>query len=92
MAKVFSQRLFAISPDLTISCTCEDTRYGFRHLAKILRGEGWMTGDKPAKACYYNRTWESFEFQTVLQNLADNKTNSLTDAERTAIRNTTWRD
>lgn len=87
MGKIYSQRLFQVTPDLTISCTCEDTRTAFRHVAKIIR-DGWMTGDKPVKICYLNRTWESFEFESVLEKLANSK-NSLTEAERTAIRNTT---
>ena len=85
MGKIYSQRLFQVTPDLTISCTCEDTRTAFRHVAKIIRG-GWMTGDKPVKICYLNRTWESFEFESVLDALAGAK-NSLTVDERTAIRN-----
>ena len=85
MAKIFSMRNFEITPDLTVHCQCEDTRYGFRHTARIMRG-GWITPDKMAKVCYYNRTWEAFEFQSVLQGLADAK-NSLTTDERTAIRN-----
>ena len=87
MPKIYSMRNFEITPDLTINCQCEDTRYGFRHTARIMRG-GWITSDKMAKCCYYNRTWESFEFESVLHVLAGAK-NSLTNAERTAIRNIT---
>lgn len=85
MAKIYSMRSFQVTPDLTIHCQCEGTSYGFRHTARILRG-GWLTPDKMVKCCYYNRTWESFEFESVLEALAQAK-NSLTDDERTAIRN-----
>lgn len=84
MTKIYSMRLFQITPELTVSCTCEDTRTAFRHVAKIFRS-GWMTGEQ-VKICYLNRTWESFEFQSVLHKLADSK-NSLTEEERIAIRN-----
>jgi len=85
MAKIYSMRLFEVTPELTISCTCEDTRSGFKHVARIIRNS-WMTGHKPVKICYYNRTWESFEFESVLCLLAD-KSEGLSEAERIAIRN-----
>lgn len=41
-------------------CYSQNTNYGFRHVCFL--------DDKTqeAKSCYYNRTWESFEYQTVL--------------------------
>ena len=44
-------------------CWTENTRYGFRHLCKNIDDNVKYT----AKACYYNRTWESFEYETVLE-------------------------
>lgn len=57
-------RIFNLNEKYSVVCHSEGTRYGFRHLATLMVDgrEGWVT----AKACYYNRTWESFEFQTVL--------------------------
>jgi len=57
---------FRITRHLEAVCESEGTRYGFRHLANLLR-DGYTIGT--AKACYYNRTWESFTFQSVLQGL-----------------------
>jgi len=52
----------------TIYCRSVDTRYGFRHDAvMIVNGEPKFK----AKACYYNRTWESYQYQSVLHNLAE---------------------
>lgn len=59
---------FKINRNIEIICRSEKTRYGFRHLATLLlKGNERMT----AKCCYYNRTWESYEFQSVLQKLVE---------------------
>ena len=46
-----------------INCYGQDTNYGFRHVAFLDRG---YTEEQLAKACYYNRTWERFTYETVL--------------------------
>jgi len=62
-------KTFNITKDLTAYCRSEKTRYGFRHLAE-LHYKGNEIAD--AKCCYYNRTWEAYEFQSVLEKLLDN--------------------
>ena len=48
---------------LTICCQTIDTRYGFKHTA-------WCAqNDMETKICYYNRTWESYRYQSVLAKL-----------------------
>lgn len=42
-------------------CHTENTRYGFRHLC--YNTDSGIT----SKCCYYNRTWERFEYESVLQ-------------------------
>jgi len=84
MSKLLSRRIFQLEGDLSIICDCEDTRSGFRHLASVLRG-GSLTSRKPVKICYLNRTWEPFEFKSVLNLLAD-KAEGLSEAERVMIR------
>jgi hypothetical protein len=71
-------RLFKITPKIEVACESERTRYGFRHLATLL-----IDGNEQekAKACYYNRTWESYEFQSVLLSLI-NKSKVLTTEEK----------
>lgn len=50
-------------------CHTEKTRYGFRHVCDFRRpGELSFTR---AKCCYYNRTWESFKYESVLHAAAD---------------------
>lgn len=62
MGRVLSQRMFQITPEITISAQSERTSYGFRHVATVFKN-GSEVGF--AKASYYNRTWEAFEFQSV---------------------------
>ena len=54
----------------TFTCYTQDTSYGFRHICcegfsntDVCR---YVAGDIVAKATYYNRTWESFRYETVL--------------------------
>jgi hypothetical protein len=61
-------KLFTVNEHITISCRSEKTRSGFRHLASLMV-DGWQ--QNTAKVCYQNRTWERFEFQSVIKALAD---------------------
>jgi hypothetical protein len=67
MNKRYSEKTFEISKNLQARCWSENTRYGFRHLAELERDYRTVATNK---ACYYNRTWESYEFQSVLEGLA----------------------
>lgn len=62
-------QVFKIGRGIDVVCQSESTRYGFRHLA-TLQTEGWKDGEM-AKVCYYNRTWERYTFETVLQRLCE---------------------
>ncbi len=57
-------KTFNIDEYLTVECKQQRTSYGFRHLATIYH-KGRQIGS--AKACYYNRTWEAYEYQSVIQ-------------------------
>ena len=59
---------FRINDYIEIVCESQRTRYGFRHLATLL-----INGIErdTAKCTYQNRTWESYEFQSVLRKIAD---------------------
>ena len=56
-------RIFKITKDIEVVCNSESTRSGFRHLATLMRN-GVEIQD--GKCCYQNRTWERYEFQSVL--------------------------
>jgi hypothetical protein len=56
-------RIFNLNAEYYIVCKWEKTRYGFRHLATLCFNGRDIAR---AKCCYYNRTWERFEFETVI--------------------------
>ena len=49
----------------TIVCNWVNTRNGFRHEATLFKGR---YGIAFARANYLNRTWEEYEYQTVIHN------------------------
>ena len=50
-------------------CRAENTRYGFRHVCDFRLPGNWNY--TRAKCCYYNRTWESFRYESVLRAAAE---------------------
>ena len=60
-------KTFRINDKLQIVCDWQKTRNGFKHTAK-LKGPYFNTISE-TKVCYLNRTWESFEFETVIEKL-----------------------
>ena len=51
-------------------CTFEGTRYGFRHLCILIYSDlddETKDGSTHDKCCYYNRTWESYPYRTVMR-------------------------
>lgn len=57
-------KIFQLNERFSVVCAWQKTRYGFRHTATLI-SNGMDTGNK-TKCCYYNRTWESYEYQSVL--------------------------
>lgn len=56
---------FTLSKNYTVVCEFKKTRTAFKHVATILHNGSEVHS---TKVCYQNRTWESYEFQTVLHN------------------------
>ena len=50
--------------DIAFRCYTTDTRCGFCHTAHYI---GWEYDVNDTKASYYNRTWERFEYESVLK-------------------------
>ena len=49
----------------SIYCKCENTRNGFKHIATM-----YYNKNNYVAVCYYlNRTWECFEYQSVIRKL-----------------------
>jgi hypothetical protein len=66
----------------TIGCEYKKMRDGFNHYATLFHdGHPWQT----EKVHYINRTWESYDYQSVMQKLVD-KTNYLNPKEKMKIK------
>jgi hypothetical protein len=63
-------KTFTINKHLTAECEYYETRYSWGHKAWLYR-DGAEIGYK--KITYYNRTWEAYEFQSILECLAESK-------------------
>lgn len=61
-------KIFKITEHIEVVCNSERTRYGFRHLATMCR-DGAEIQD--GKCTYQNRTWERYEFQSVLNDVVN---------------------
>lgn len=73
-------RIFTINEKIQIVCDWHKTRNAFKHTATlIINGNDIET----VKICYRNRTWERFEFESVLEKLID-ETESLSADEKKA--------
>ena len=59
---------FKINKNLEVVCEWKKTRTAFKHEAILLRDGREV---EKVKICYLNRTWERFEFDSVLEKLAD---------------------
>jgi len=76
--KKSNEKTFKISKEIEIECYSQGTSYGFRHVATLLK-EGYEEDHK--SMAYYNRTWESFTYESVLFYLV-RKTKYLTKEEK----------
>ena len=61
-------RIFTLNKEYNVVCNDESTRYGFRHIASLHKN-GFSIAK--AKRCYYNRTWESFKYESVLLDIVN---------------------
>lgn len=72
-------KTFKINENLEAVCESKNTRNGFKHEATLL-----LNGieRESVKINYLNRTWESFEYESVLQKLLDKAGSLLSDDEK----------
>lgn len=59
-------KTFYLNNDIRIDCEYQKTQNGFRHLATAYYNGREI---ETAKCTYLNRTWEAYEFQSVLEEL-----------------------
>lgn len=65
----------------TIVCESKSTRNGFKHEATLLIG-GYEHAK--AKCMYLNRTWESYQYHSVIQKVLE-KTDRLSKRQKAAF-------
>jgi hypothetical protein len=77
ISDVGSARVFRINDRMSIQAVSEKTRNGFRHIATLM-----VDGNEVDKstANYLNRTWESYEYQSVIHDLI-NKSSYIKEKE-----------
>ena len=71
MSKQYDTRYFTAKVngmEIEFRCYTTDTRSGFCHTAHYV---GWDYSLTDTKVSYYNRTWERFEYETVLKRAID---------------------
>jgi hypothetical protein len=68
--------------DVRIVNEWSKTRQGFKHTAHLYIGDREI-GE--AKSTYQNRTWESYEFETVMMKLRDTYENKLTEVQKAKV-------
>lgn len=56
-------RVFTLDENYSIVCEFKDTRNGFKHIASLVKNGSDIY---ETKICYLNRTWERFEYETIL--------------------------
>lgn len=86
MRRYYNTKYFTINDELSVRCETQDTSYGFRHVAELLKN-GWETTGY-AKCTYYNRTWERYTYESVLEKLLSNSKKILSEAEQAAFKKT----
>ena len=77
--KLYGREVFRATvngEEFTFTCYGQGTSYGFRHICTLGYNDTtvarYVKDDIIAKASYYNRTWESFKYETVLRRAIDN--------------------
>lgn len=66
--KTYNYKTFRLSECITIDCETYETRYSWGHKAYLL-----IDGQQEAytKYVYYNRTWESYTYQSILGGIVE---------------------
>jgi len=75
---------FKINENITIEAEFKNSRNGFNHFATLYYNDQEI---RIVKTHYINRTYESFEFESVIHKLAENCKKELTEEERNLIKN-----
>ena len=63
-------KIFNLDKRFSVVCESVGTRNGFKHVATLC-SNGMSVYE--TKICYLNRTWECFEFETILLKVIDER-------------------
>jgi len=72
------RKIFNVKPNVQIIAEWDNTRNGFKHTAYLMIN-GRQVDE--AKVNYLNRTWESYEFETVIKKLL-NQNENISETEK----------
>ena len=72
---------FNVGNGFTATCTHRRAAYGFYHFCTLYKDDKRIAR---AQALYMNRTWEAWNYQTVVK-MAVKKCNHLSDTEKEAL-------
>ena len=74
-------RTYRLEPEgsYTVDCITVDTANGFKHIARLYRGGTLID---VVSQLYINRTWELFEYETVLKKIIND---NFTEVEKSHI-------
>jgi len=59
-------KTFELVKGYSVDCEYKNTSYGFKHTAKLYKNGQYLA---EAKCTYYNRTWETFEYESVARSV-----------------------
>jgi hypothetical protein len=62
-------RIFDLNNQYRIVCDWQKTSNGFKHIATLLHKNGCDIAK--TKICYLNRTWERFEYESILTKIIE---------------------
>ena len=62
-------KIFRLDNNYNVVCNWKNTRNGFKHTANLCKN-GFSIYE--TTICYFNRTWERFEYETILLEVIDN--------------------
>ena len=62
-------KTFSLDNEYQVRCNWKETKTGFKHTATLYKN-GFLRYN--TEIHYLNRTWEVFEFESILKKVADN--------------------
>ena len=65
--------------DITILLDSKSNYYGFKHIARLING---YTERAKTSIQYYNRTWETFTYQSVIRRIISEELESIENTQK----------